>query len=948
MYLLFRKIIPVAIGIVVILVFLLYHKVSEADRFYFSVQGFSLKETNTITIGRESGLCYDKVPKDYMTITRLQDGRFRWDVDRNYKDSLLYCKVGGVNTCKFDFGDGDCVKIGNDILISDSVKLRFDKCVETEFFRKKQNVKYIMVRNMFADVFNDTSFLSRTEIKSFFYRDNHDSQLILCILDDLCKIVHSDGSVQGFNYSGIVAADSCKVQFFLMSENSYMPETKDDHAFSVNGLYYTAKPVVLNTEWGAGHFKCDTIANKDGINVSFPKSITFVERFDTLKKEIKNKDNEYGVISVKQNSGAFPLSNAVYIPAFSDLFNIDLCTVEFSNDGIIIRDNGGEKSNVASQLYIIPRFNDLELGSDNVSLSCKVGIIDGVYVSSFLILPILIFMVIMISFLILYKREKRMAEISNKYKIQVNLLLSVCIFAIAFVFYLCKTLIAIKLSYTYPYFEKIAGINVVSVSLAIILAYSIYSLFSIRTFKFIDRNTIKAKRKLPISTPFLPIVVILLTFVGTGLLWEFCIDKFFNASILNSYMSSEVLGYPRTWTTLEGMNDTHRTVLWTLALAISIILAVLIVWCMADNIRIRRLCRKFVVKFPIFRRFVKIPRTIISQLLKLIDRVKRNRFVMFLIVCVILILLNLIRGNFATAFISFTLIFGLSYMFENFGKWKKSRRWWMFFLVILLLCPVVYFSTKPDSGYITNWIGIGIVIYWIYAYNIVRTYNYPMEKSKKGAVRSKYISILLLMFAGIILVGAYPKIFGEDGRTGRRLNLLFKYDEVKDKGYRYTESDVEFMVVMSHYMQNNVGEDPLSNEKHILHPSISSGQSPVILNDVSIQSSFFSAFGWIAKFIYFALLIILLYVVCTYTLYSSTRETYGGGTRVVYCLNSCDIRRMFAVFMWVSTSMYLYLSYCGILPFTGRLNPGYGVDSVGEALETALLIAFMASLNVDE
>ena len=89
MYLLFRKIIPVAIGIVVILVFLLYHKVSEADRFYFSVQGFSLKETNTITIGRESGLCYDKVPKDYMTITRLQDGRFRWDVDRNYKDSLL-------------------------------------------------------------------------------------------------------------------------------------------------------------------------------------------------------------------------------------------------------------------------------------------------------------------------------------------------------------------------------------------------------------------------------------------------------------------------------------------------------------------------------------------------------------------------------------------------------------------------------------------------------------------------------------------------------------------------------------------------------------------------------------------------------------------------------------------------------------------------------------------
>lgn len=47
--------------------------------------------------------------------------------------------------------------------------------------------------------------------------------------------------------------------------------------------------------------------------------------------------------------------------------------------------------------------------------------------------------------------------------------------------------------------------------------------------------------------------------------------------------------------------------------------------------------------------------------------------------------------------------------------------------------------------------------------------------------------------------------------------------------------------------------------------------------------------------------------------------------------------------MWVGTTLYLYISYLGQLPFTGRLNPGFGVDSVGEMLETALLLAFMTA-----
>ena len=53
--------------------------------------------------------------------------------------------------------------------------------------------------------------------------------------------------------------------------------------------------------------------------------------------------------------------------------------------------------------------------------------------------------------------------------------------------------------------------------------------------------------------------------------------------------------------------------------------------------------------------------------------------------------------------------------------------------------------------------------------------------------------------------------------------------------------------------------------------------------------------------------------------------------------------RVLAVLMWVGTSVYLYLSYIGMVPFTGRLNPGFGVDSVGEMLESAILLAFMTA-----
>lgn len=69
----------------------------------------------------------------------------------------------------------------------------------------------------------------------------------------------------------------------------------------------------------------------------------------------------------------------------------------------------------------------------------------------------------------------------------------------------------------------------------------------------------------------------------------------------------------------------------------------------------------------------------------------------------------------------------------------------------------------------------------------------------------------------------------------------------------------------------------------------------------------------------------------------------GGG---VYILHRQMVWRIMGAFMWLGTSAYLFFSYIGWLPFTGRLNPGFGVDSVGEALESAILLGMMTATAV--
>ena len=61
----------------------------------FVVDSFEVPISD-LTIGKESGICFDRVPKDFLKINYLKkDSAFSWSI--NKKDTLLYYKINGVN-----------------------------------------------------------------------------------------------------------------------------------------------------------------------------------------------------------------------------------------------------------------------------------------------------------------------------------------------------------------------------------------------------------------------------------------------------------------------------------------------------------------------------------------------------------------------------------------------------------------------------------------------------------------------------------------------------------------------------------------------------------------------------------------------------------------------------------------------------------------------------------
>ncbi len=1019
------------------------------------VDQIELTNRDTLTIGKNSDIYFHNVPKDYLIVSR-EGNHYNWKVNDQYRDSLQYFKINNDNPNKYDIRNDESQVITLTLPTSTRDTLRMSvtgKEVWNAWNKRFSNQKEVMARHFAANyaLAQDSIAASDSlkmmylnqmqchDVRSFFQRNGN--SIVMVILDELTKI-KDDGKVQGYVRSGSTsdkgeAAGHCKVQFFTVGTHCYLDKSPEEGTFQIDGVNYVMKASVKLTEWGAGHVMISNGKKDKSMLISFPKPITYVGTVDSLR--VKSKQSS-GVITLKQNNNSFPNKSDLYLPAFSNAINFDLCNIEFfhQGDSVVIRDNNYGLALVENPqtkflpFSVVPSFKKIDLRSGNDVLHARIGYINKGFFLSYLWLPLLVFsmllLLIWLPFSPLKVSDAVLKTCHNpdqlrRYRVYLSLLLGICM-----LYCVCKSMIAIKLSYTYPYFEKLTGITPVATSLLMLLFFSLAMVFN---SPYLHLNAVRRKKgrnhkstwKLWLAWAWCAALFAVLAAV-----FFFSLDSQVSDGMLSSYFRNETFIWKFwRWTSsgAVGVNDTHRSVVYTLLLIESLVLFTWFVFNIAYDAlvklakqvgarwkeradKVTGLVDKGLGKLQAHELYKKYEKTL--TLVPKRFQSASHRLGMVLAVAVLLIVYSLIAwitplpglpsiiwpllivagalivglefvydafvgmlkvmfpshfllllaiiiagvtmGNFGTAFITLGVVIGLSRALSVTAAELSSPncrpRYTILSQMFMIVLVYTVGAMVGDHGYMTNFLGFAMCMIAFYfmvkrpsAY-VNRNIGKQARNEKKWVYGTLAVVCLLVWLMPTICSKAFNPENVDYSRMSRRVMLYSNFEDLQKSGYRYSESDAEFMVIMSHYMQGDSlgrkNQDPLSNDAHFMHPSVSSGQSPVALNDLSVPIAFFGSYsGFFTHLVYFSLLALLMWVVM--------RHTIGYIDRYHPTLTRTMQWRLLAMFMWVGTSLYIYFSYIDWLPFTGRLNPGFGVDAVGEALETAFLLAFMGTVT---
>lgn len=942
------KILVLLLACVFALIFWSYERID--DRFVITVDGYGLQKSKGITVGDGSDIVYDMLPNDCMTLSMTGEA-MTFSVDRNL-DTLLYYRVNGENPNLHIMNqDSDIVidRYGCHISISiNEVRDIFKKYSSPgfiDFITGDRATEYIMLRHVIAllpGVSEEVkqAVLADDQFQSFVY--SSDSSYKVCILD---KGVTYAGNGYVYEKTVMPVEGLHQIQFFKMAVNAYKKDEPGNTDVEIDSVCYAAKPVIITTGWGAGHITIRPVVSKDklSVDISFPKGVTYVDNLDSL---VRRADLTSDMMTVSQEDHSFPIFNNIYLTAFSDGVVPDLASLSFARNGenISVIDASNDTTVVSRQSFMYPAQQKIILKSDSDYINVRTAVLDRSYWLSYMVFPTLIY-VLMLIFSFITFGGRKMATVVNKNRVEdlsgyFNMLLT-----IMYAYVLCKLFIAIKLSFTYPYFEKLSGIIVTSTSLMLLLMTSIAFLLNI---KIVQTKRIHKRRRYTVfekikgffeDRKYLASVLVLVLGYGLCLLSMYLMDNGNHLAVKNSYLFSNITFFtnPLDWPEHAGVNDTHRSVCYTL-FAVEAVILVAICWRIS--------------KFR--ERFLNIINAMecVQRCVAWYDGLDaRGRFnLTFVLASVALVGTFFVPGNYATALITLVVILALSRMvitYDDIDVNCFSEAKSLFLKVIM--CVVIFFmAILPDQGYMVSWIGLIVAVLMFPVMTCrVEFYNASHKKRMNKTFR-RYVglgvaAVLLLVGMRSILSLVNDPDEVSWSRLTRRVAMFSDYDKTREAGYRYSEADMEFMQIMCHYMQDySLDKDPFSNETNPLHKSVSTGQSPVVLNDVSAPAAFFGPLGWPAHIIFFFMLIILM---GTVMIYCFTSDYTDRGDSFAF---SVTRQRLIAMLIWLGASVYLYMSYLGCLPYTGRLIHGYGVDSVGEALEICVLLGFMSSVAIEQ
>jgi hypothetical protein len=940
------------------------------ERLYFAIDKFEIGKTDNITIGQNSDIVFEGVAPKFMSITYAND-TFSWQINEKYlqSDSLKYFKVNNENP------NAHRISHQNDV-----ISIEYDSTVYTlpydSIFAKveKKRNEYFSVRNLLGfknDKHRDLKsliYVKRDYLGDFgiVLRNNIDFIQVI-ILD---KYTRLNDSIR-YTDSGNVEGREFKLQFFSVAENQAMHTEIDEEQMFVGDINYYVKPTVLTTAWGAGHVMLRPQGN--GIEVTFPKAIAFSESISKIDSMIALAGGE---IVVKQKQTAFSVQNDIYLPAFSRYLPIEICQIEhykiqdsirpskqdsihpskndsialkqgkihirpFGNDSIALKDDNGflpEMSKITS-----------DYGDNNKVYFRTRELNSGFYLRAYVPLMAVTILILIGIWLIFGEKILRSTgDKSTLYSQQKakNGWKYMCILVGCFFVYVCcKLFVATKLSFTYPFFEKVYSVAILSSILQLVLLFICLLIINIR-FSTRLKEEGKAKKwqkyfPLLVTTGFLIIITLLFYFFVYSSL-----NENFTMDIFKSYFTSEVgiiniidgVKNPRAWTESVGMNDNHTTVYHILSFLI-LGAYILYLFCfLFFNSKIEKWIQQF-----------------------------SNKNIIWIKIILCLIGLGLCfsfsGNNFSSMLISPLVIIGLALALNEILRFKRKNLILNIILTILIglfFCALfIVFAALPDHGYITVTLGIlaaFFIMFMLVNFNDIWDGN--NIDSKKNIATSITLFVLIgLSYGFTLLISGSPTNEVEYGRINRRLSMFVDFNNVHETGYRYNESDAEFMVILSHYMLGDSiknGKDDIMSEAYPLHASVSTGQSPVVLNDVCFPAAFYAPLCG-STFVFFGFLIALLILVLGFSIggikeYEIGDPRYLNNGKFIGYKNGkpkLHLRmrwRILAVCMWVGTSLYIFASYFGFVPFTGRLIPGFGVDSVGEAIESVMLFTFMGAM----
>lgn len=909
---------------------------SIAPRLLFTIDGISFHNQPTLTLGENSDICFKGIPEDYMKIS-TDGNHFSWTIDSTGESPCRYYKINGANpnrhtlqdsdTIYLDFRDGNIHIAASELM--DSLK-QFEK------------QEYFFLRNLIARFWGQAyeGIKDDKNISSFIYKKAKANDFSLCILDTLTHLNKDVKYVFAGNTTDSIFAPSqeCKIQFFTMQD--FSTKALDNEFLSVSGINFFAKPTVLLTQWGAGHIMLRSKGNT--VDMLFPKSLMFVEEYSKLTENVSDKS---GLLTIKQSAGGYPIPGDIFVPMLSNAINSDLVNLKISEDSLILQEQlVNEKTDtpilIKGHFGMLPTQDRYLIESGNATINCRLTKLNQGYWYSYLCWPLLVWVLVSVCGWYFFKRRGEFDYTPQSDRLRWHF---IAIETIALAYFIGKILIAAKLSYTYPYFEKISGITIVEISGMLLLIYQL---------SLIWNHDIIINRRTYFTEEAPPWYVI--SAYSSGLLLSLLLIFIFHKQD-QGFIKGMLQAFPEgTWNNLDPrfwfqsdspMNDTHRSICYMLCLTNLILPFLPISFYMI---------RKGILALKGIHWFDNISSLISHEWNCLTNRwdgimtnVWYNTLLSISLPAILIIFYFIRSGNFQTALITLTVIPLLSYTLTNGNYLSKpisSRPWLNSLLRIICMfvttLVAIVFAFFPDHGYLTNYIGFLIAIYAFY-YLMFKGDDssrgrYEEETEKRGwkwqLCMLASLFFLIWLSPNIIRPFFSPEEVNYE-RYAHRFYLFTDMDRYQETGYRYADSEVEFMRIMGYYMSLPEGDDPLSNDDHPLHPSVSSGQSPVVLNDLSVPCAFLAPYGSKAYYVYFTLLVVLTLIVIPYSLEGSTSQRRSFDRKTQW--------RLLALFMWVGSTIYLYASYIGFLPFTGRLNPGMGVDSVGEAFETSILLSYM-------